>query len=119
MKPKILGKYGENYACEWLEKSGYKVITRNFAARFYEIDVIAIKGSTIAYIEVKTRNSFDFYEQYKSISHFKLLKIKRGIYAFINKNPQFEDFEYNICGIMVLINPYTNRPNVEFYEQLD
>lgn len=54
-KIKRLGKQGENAACRYLKRSGYKIIERNYKTRFGEVDIIAQKEDTIAFIEVKTR----------------------------------------------------------------
>lgn len=50
-----LGPYGEELVASWLERQGAKVLDRNFSCRNGEIDIIASKGSTLAFIEVKTR----------------------------------------------------------------
>ena len=54
---KKLGKWGEDLACDFLVKKGYKVIGRNFYCQDGEVDVIAQKGSELWFIEVKTRRS--------------------------------------------------------------
>ena len=53
------GKLGEDKACEYLKKNGYKIIERNHRNKMGEIDAIAIdKDKTLVFIEVKTiRNS--------------------------------------------------------------
>lgn len=50
-----LGASGENAACRYLKKRGYKIIERNFKNPFGEIDIIAAKDGVTAFIEVKTR----------------------------------------------------------------
>lgn len=50
-----LGKFGEDFACQYLLKQGYKILYRNFRCRMGEIDIIAVKNSVLSFIEVKTR----------------------------------------------------------------
>jgi len=57
---KLLGLVGENKACKYLKKHGYKILTRNFSTRFGEIDIIASKDKKIIFIEVKTRKDDAF-----------------------------------------------------------
>ena len=39
-----LGKYGEDFACRYLQNMGYKILTRNFRChRYGEIDLIVEK----------------------------------------------------------------------------
>ncbi|MCC6543536.1 MAG: YraN family protein [Nitrospirae bacterium] len=51
------GRQGEERAEEYLKTKGYNIIERNYSNRFGEIDIIARDGSTLVFIEVKTRNS--------------------------------------------------------------
>lgn len=55
-----LGKIGEDKACEYLVKKGWKLVDRNFHARFGELDVIAIDNSgVLVFVEVKTMTGGD------------------------------------------------------------
>ncbi len=51
------GLSGEDAACQYLEQKGYKILRRNFRCYSGEIDIIAAKGQTLSFIEVKTRSS--------------------------------------------------------------
>ena len=50
---KILGKAGEDEACALYAKNGYEIVARNFRIRSGEIDIIAQKGETLVFAEVK------------------------------------------------------------------
>ncbi|MBQ2711386.1 MAG: YraN family protein [Clostridia bacterium] len=60
MNKRIVGLKGEDIAAKYLEKHKYKIIERNFACRFGEIDIIAKDGKFIVFIEVKRRKSLKF-----------------------------------------------------------
>ncbi|MBP9668754.1 MAG: YraN family protein [Candidatus Pacebacteria bacterium] len=47
------GNLGEDLACAFLIARGYSVLARNFSIARGEIDIIAQKGSTIHFVEVK------------------------------------------------------------------
>lgn len=51
------GKWAENFAVEYLENKGYKILERNYFYQKAEIDIIAQKGNFIVIVEVKARNS--------------------------------------------------------------
>lgn len=51
------GKEGELLVAQYLQKEGYTIIARNYQKQFGEIDLIAQKGDTIAFVEVKWRNN--------------------------------------------------------------
>jgi len=50
-----LGQKGENVAAKFLTTKGYKIIQRNFNTKVGEIDIVARKGKTVVFVEVKTR----------------------------------------------------------------
>ena len=48
------GRTGEDTAAHFLENKGMKIISRNFRHRGGEVDIIALEGETLIFIEVKT-----------------------------------------------------------------
>ena len=50
-----LGERGENLAVRALEREGYAIIARRYRVKVGEIDVIAMDGRCLVFIEVKTR----------------------------------------------------------------
>jgi len=52
---KLSGRKGEDDACVFLRRSGYKVLERNFRCGAGEVDVVATDGKTTAFVEVKAR----------------------------------------------------------------
>src|SRR3989344_3727604 len=49
-----IGQMGEDFACKYLEKNGYKIIERNYLKKWGELDIIAKKRGKIHFIEVKS-----------------------------------------------------------------
>ncbi len=54
---KKVGVFGEQLACEFLERKGYDILIRNFCVRGGEIDIIARREQDLIVVEVKTRTS--------------------------------------------------------------
>ncbi|TAN32660.1 YraN family protein [Patescibacteria group bacterium] len=52
-----LGQWGEEQACAFLRRNGFRIIERNFHATVGEIDVVAAQGGDYYFIEVKTRET--------------------------------------------------------------
>jgi putative endonuclease len=51
------GKEGEKIAADFLKKSGYRIIDKNFRCPLGEIDIVAREKGAIVFVEVKTRKS--------------------------------------------------------------
>lgn len=50
-----LGRVGEQLAAEHLLRLGYEIVERNFRTRWGELDIVARRGGTLAFCEVKAR----------------------------------------------------------------
>lgn len=50
------GVWGEIFTSRYLRDRGYEILTSNYICRFGEMDIIAQKGETVCFVEVKTRN---------------------------------------------------------------
>jgi putative endonuclease len=60
MDNKIIGAIGEDAAAKYLARKGYTIRERNFRCRTGEIDIIATKDGVLSFIEVKTRQNFNY-----------------------------------------------------------
>ena len=49
------GRAGEDEACAYLARSGYRVLERNVSTEAGEIDIVAEEGATLCFVEVKAR----------------------------------------------------------------
>lgn len=72
-----LGHLAEDFAVEFLTSRSYKVIDRNVRSRFGEIDIVALEGEYLVFVEVKARWSKKFGAPEESVTPQKLWKIKR------------------------------------------
>lgn len=52
---KLLGRAGERLTEKRYKKAGYEILARNLKTPFGEADLVAKKGDTVAFVEVKTR----------------------------------------------------------------
>lgn len=52
---RAIGNASEDAAAEYLQKDGYEILERNWKTRLCEIDIVAKKGDTLYFVEVKHR----------------------------------------------------------------
>jgi putative endonuclease len=69
------GREGEKRAAETLEKAGMVIIARNVHSRKGEVDLVALDGETIVFIEVKTWSAYGFDELAYGINEKKQRRI--------------------------------------------
>ena len=99
---RIRGTLGEDFAAERLRESGYEILERGFRHGRSEIDIIARKGCTVAFIEVKTRAQNSYGTPAEAVSAAQRRRIvqaaaaylwERGIYNTGEFQPRFDLFE--------------------------
>ncbi len=92
---------GELIASDFLKKLGYKIITKNFHSRFGEVDIIASRGRTIVFVEVKLRYNNSFGTPLESITRSKLEKIKKTALFYLTLNNKADsDFRFDAVEIL-------------------
>ena len=96
------GKIGENIAENYLKKCGYKIIEKNWHySKNAEIDIIALEGEILVFVEVKTRTTLSFGHPFEAINTLKLRKLYTAIYGYIN-NSKNKYKSFRIDGIAVI-----------------
>jgi putative endonuclease len=97
---KLIGKIGEDLACEILDEKGFEIIERNFLTRFGEIDVIAKDGQTLVFVEVKYRKDEGFGTAAEFVTKEKLKKILKTAEMYINEKDLCE-IDYRIDALAI------------------
>lgn len=78
-----LGSNGEEIACNFLKKSGCKIIEKNYRCKIGEIDIIAQDKDELIFIEVKTRSQKVFGNPVESVNDEKKNHIYRVAQYYI------------------------------------
>lgn len=95
-----LGKYGEDLAVTYLKQHGYRIIDRNFKARYGELDIIAIQTNTLVFVEVKTRIGREFGTPEESVTTWKLKEVVKTAQFYKMLHPELPDaMRIDVIGI--------------------
>lgn len=107
MKKSELGKYGEKLAQKFLERKGYKLLTKNFKRWHGEVDLIMEDGDTWVFVEVKTRTNKRFGEPIEAVTPYKIKHIRycANMYLYIK---QEEDRQVRFDVVEIMIYPEKN-----------
>jgi len=81
-----LGRQGEDLAADYLRRLRYRILERNYRCRCGEVDIVARQGSTIVFVEVKTRRSDLYGSPAQSVTPFKQRQISRAAQTWLAVN---------------------------------
>lgn len=112
---KSFGKFGEHVAKEYLIKNNYKIVMTNFCFQHGEIDIIALKNSTLAFIEVKARNNIDSICALLAITKKKRIRITKTAIQFLNKYEKYQNYSFRFDAITVTQNKNSDNYSIKHY----
>ena len=134
MDSKSLGELGENMACDYLRKKGYKILDRNFKMKmssgpiFGEIDIIAKprrnifdilrgkKDKAIHFVEVKTISQNNNFEPQDKVDFQKQRKLIKMAQIWLSKNKISLDSKWQIDIIGISNGPDAENPKIRHFE---
>ncbi|MCL2805929.1 MAG: YraN family protein [Treponema sp.] len=87
----LSGKKGEEQAAAALEEAGMEIIVKNYRSKTGEIDIIALEGETIVFVEVKTWSAFGMEDLGYGINIKKQQKIIKTAKFFLSENRKYSN----------------------------
>ncbi len=98
----LLGLLGENLAADYLQKKGYRIITRNYRYHRNEIDIIARHRGTVCFVEVKTRTSDAKGHPAEAVTPQKQREIIKAARAWLALSGEGEqDCRFDVLAVIV------------------
>jgi putative endonuclease len=99
---KSLGKQGEEIAASYLKGLKYRVVEKNYRCRCGEIDIVALDGNTLVFIEVKTRRTASYGPPQLAVTPFKQRQISKAALTYLAKNRQTEmNARFDVISIIL------------------
>jgi putative endonuclease len=77
-----LGRRGERAAEKYLRHNGYRIVARNFRAAGAEIDLVAMDGDVLVFVEVKTRRNREAGAPEEAVDECKQKRMRRAAEIF-------------------------------------
>lgn len=84
---RLLGRWGEEVAAEYLKKRGYRLLAVGWQCRFGEIDLIMRDGSYLVFVEVKLRKSDSFAKAREFVTVSKQNRLRITAQAYLAEHP--------------------------------
>ncbi len=85
-----LGTRGEKAAARYLRRRGYRILAHSDRSKPGEIDLIAVDGRTIVFVEVKTRQSGEAGHPSEAVDDDKQRRLTRLALAYLKRHGLLE-----------------------------
>jgi putative endonuclease len=85
-----LGRRGEDAAARFLRRKGYKIVARGDADGPGELDLVAVEGSTVVFVEVKTRRGRERGLPSEAVNQEKQRRLTRAAVAYLKRHGLLE-----------------------------
>ncbi len=119
MDNKRIGSIGEELAVSYLRKEGYKILDRNYipqiisGPRVGEIDIVALKGKIVVFVEVKTSLEGSLIEPEERVNITKQKKLVKSAETYILEKDLPPDQQWQIDIISLIINQSGKKVNMK------
>ena len=94
------GKIAEDLAADFLIRSGYKILARNFRYLKAEIDIIAEFENLIVIIEVKARSNNVFLSPEEAVNKKKIKLLVSAANFFVEEYKIEKDVRFDIISVL-------------------
>jgi putative endonuclease len=106
-----LGCAGEDAACAELRRRGYEILARQYRTRRGEIDIVARQGTTMVFVEVKTRRGQEFGGGAAAVTWRKQRRIALVALQFLARHAAID----RPCRFDVVVVTPGGTPGIEVY----
>ena len=114
-QPKTLGQRGEAAAESFLKRLGYVILARGERDGLGELDLVAVDGRTVVFVEVKTRKSLDKGHPSDAVDEGKQRRITRLALAYLKRHNLLE-YKARFDIVAVVWPNDAKKPQIEHFK---
>jgi len=107
-----LGRRGERVAVKFLKRLRYKILHRSYRILGGELDIVAVDGRTVVFVEVKTRVSHDAGHPAEAVDDRKQKQLTQLALAYLRRY-QLLEFSARFDVIAITWPAGQRRPTIE------
>ena len=111
---KLLGNRGERLAARYLRRQGLRILERQYSTRSGEIDLIALDGDCLVFVEVKTRRSNQAGDPVEAITIGKQKQLTRLALTYLKRHNRLEQ-RARFDVVAILWPTGSRKPEVRHY----
>jgi len=109
-----LAKAGEKLAARFLKRRGFKLLAHNVQCGGAELDIIALDGDVLVFVEVKTRRDETFAAAEEAVNFAKQRRMARAARSWIRRYRQHDrPARFDVVAVHM---PHGQRPLIRHTE---
>ena len=94
------GRRAESLAADWLERSGFRIVARNWRRPEGELDLIADHDGTCVFVEVRSRTGVEWGDPLESITPRKRAQVIRAARLYLDSEPTLAAaYRFDVVGV--------------------
>jgi len=97
--PRERGIAAEDAAEAYLRSLDYRIVERNLVTKLGEIDLVALDGETLVFVEVKARTHRDYGDAIEAVRRRKQERLVRAASLFLAKNRSKRACRFDVVGL--------------------
>lgn len=113
---RLLGRWGEALAADYLTKKGYTILAAGWRCRFGEIDLIAADKRYLCFVEVKLRKSAAYGRAGEFVDRRKQEKLRTTAELYLAENPTTLQPRFDVVEVEAPQGTDTRNPVVRHVE---
>lgn len=113
---RLLGRWGEDRAAEYLRNKGFTIRAANWRSRFGEIDLIAEDGTYLCFVEVKLRKSAAYGSAAAFVDRRKQDKLRATAGLYLARRSTGLQPRFDVIEIYAPRGMDTENPEIHHFE---
>lgn len=110
LSKKDIGRIGEDVACQFLVRKGFRILERNFRRACGEIDIIAEKDGILRFVEVKSVSCAELpdvskestgYRPEELVHPAKMRHIARTADIYLITKKEEREYQIDVVGVFL------------------
>ena len=101
-KPRTKWQHAEDLAARHLRRKGYKILHRNLRLDRFELDIVARKGDTVVFVEVRSKEDDGVSAPEETIRHTKRQHLRAAARRYLARYEEPElYYRFDVIGVVL------------------
>ena len=113
---RLLGRWGESLAADYLRGRGYEILASGWHCRFGELDIVAEGEGFLCFVEVKLRRSARYGAGAEYVDRRKQEKLRITAELYLQEHPAGLQPRFDVIEVLAPNGLGTENPKIRHIE---